>query len=245
MATNIDGTKVYIKWRKITKTTCSQTTQNTRTQDHLGNLSSLKIAHTNINSIRNKVDHISSELSDYDIICISETKLNDSVPTEKILIDGYKQPIRKDRPINSGGGLAVYTNNSISFSRREDIENNNIENLWIEVYSLRTKFLLGLFYRPPNSAAEFWDYFEDVLDKASEQNLDLLILGDFNYDILKHNKNGRLERIMLKFNLQHVINDATRITEHSETCIDLIMSNHISLVNNSEIQAHVFGLTTV
>ena len=37
-------------------------------------MSSIKLAHSNINSIRHKVDDIAHELSDYDIICISETK---------------------------------------------------------------------------------------------------------------------------------------------------------------------------
>ena len=47
------------------------------------NLTSMKIAHSNINSIRNKIDDISANLSDYDIICISETKLCDDIPTKK------------------------------------------------------------------------------------------------------------------------------------------------------------------
>ena len=44
-------------------------------------LPSMKIAHSNINSIRDKTDDISVELSDYDIICVSETKLNDQIST--------------------------------------------------------------------------------------------------------------------------------------------------------------------
>ena len=70
-------------------------------------LTSMKIAHSNINSIRNKIDEISVELSDYDIICISETKLNDQISTTSLLIDSYNNPIRKDRNINNGDGLTV------------------------------------------------------------------------------------------------------------------------------------------
>lgn len=234
---NFDGRKVYLKRmskpKKTVDRTESDSSPNTNTESD--SLSSIKIAHTNINSIRNKIEHISAELSDYDIICVSETKLNASIPTSQILIDGYMEPIRKDRVTNSGGGLAIYLKNNIYFTRRLDLENNNIESIWIEIHSLKNKSLLGLFYRPPNSANEFWDYFEETLENASDHNLDLLILGDFNHDILKHGNTGKLNRIMPKFNLQHIINNATRITENTQTCIDLIMSNHISTIINSEI----------
>ena len=46
-------------------------------------LKCIKIAHLNINGLRNKVDLINAELSDNDIICVSETKLNDIVDTKK------------------------------------------------------------------------------------------------------------------------------------------------------------------
>lgn len=147
---HFDGTKVHLKRKTRATTTTPKTEINSRTNANFrnANLSSIKIAHSNINSIRNKIDHISAELSDYDIICISETKLNESVQTSKILIDGYMEPIRKDRVTNNGGGLAIYSKNNIFLSRRLDLENDNIENIWIEVHSLKNKFLLGLFYRP-------------------------------------------------------------------------------------------------
>ena len=69
-------------------------------------LTSMNIAHSNINSIRNKIDDISVELSDYDIICIS--KLNDQISTTSLLIDSYNNPVRKDRNVNNGGGLIIY-----------------------------------------------------------------------------------------------------------------------------------------
>ena len=75
-------------------------------------LTSMKIAHSNINSIRNKIDDISVELSDYDIICISETKLSDQISTTSLLIDSYNNPIRKHRNINNGG-LIIYIKNNI------------------------------------------------------------------------------------------------------------------------------------
>lgn len=198
-------------------------------------LSCLKIAHSNINSIRNKVDSVSAELSDFDIICIGETKLNDQYPTSELAIDGFKVPYRKDRLINNGGGLLVYVKNSICCKRRQDLEDNYCENIWLEVQSLRKRFLIGLFYRPPNSTIEYWDALESNIEKVSEDNLDLLILGDFNQDILNLNPNSQLFRIMSKFNLQNIIKEPTRITPTTETCLDLIMTNHLSIINDFQV----------
>ena len=193
-------------------------------------LSCLKIAHSNINSIRNKLDSVSAELSDFDIICIAETKLNDQYPNSELAIDGFKPPFRKDRLINNGGGLLVYIKNSICCKRQHDLEDDYCENIWLEVQSLRKRFLIGLFYRPPNSTIEFWDALESNIEKASELNLDLLILGDFNQDILNLNPNCQFFRIMSKFNLQNIIKEPTRITPTTSTCLDLIMTNHQSVV---------------
>ena len=51
-------------------------------------------------------------------------------------------PFRKDRGINHEGGLTIYIKNNIFFKRRDDLDNNSIENICIEVQSRRNKFYL-------------------------------------------------------------------------------------------------------
>lgn len=61
-------------------------------------------------------------------------------------------------------------------------------------------------------------------------------MGDFNHDMLNHNnKNSKLVRLMSKHNIQNIINDPMRITPTSQTCIDLILTNHNSIVINTEV----------
>lgn len=86
---------------------------NKITNEQLKNskLTGIKIAHLNINGLRNKIDLLNAELSNYDIICVSETKLSDTVETQKLLIDGLHQPICKDRRFDNGDGLLVYIKN--------------------------------------------------------------------------------------------------------------------------------------
>ena len=209
-------------------------TQNTQTNNNL-HLSSIKLAHSNIKSIRNKTEDIASELSEYDIICISETKLNNSISSTSLLLNSYNKLIRKDRELNNGGGFIMYIKNKIHFKRRDDLENNHTENIWVEVQSLKNKFLLRLFYRPPNATTEYkyWDNLEDVIEKTSEENLDIIIMGDFNHDTLKANIHSPLLRTLTKFNLQNLITEPTRVTNASSICIDLIITYHYAIIKHN------------
>ena len=211
-----------------------QETQTAQVNNHIQN-SSIKLAHTNINSIRNKLDDIAAELSDYDVICVSETKLNNSILSTNLMLNSYNMPIRKDRETNNGGGLIIYVKNNICFKRRQDLENNSIENIWIEVQALNNKFLLGLFYRPPEAKAEYWVSFENIIENASEENLNIIIMGDLNHDILNQYNNNKLSKILSKFNLQNLITEPTRVDNKSSTCIDLILTNHNAIITNTNV----------
>ena len=151
---NINGDHVIIKRLKkssqsLRDTTIKNTAVNSPNKESYNNLTSMKIAHLNINGLRNKIDILYAELAEYDIICVSETKLSNQVETSTLEISGYNEPIRRDRQFNNGGGLLVYIKNNIHFKRCPDIENPYIENIWIQVSTLNKQFLLGLFYRPP------------------------------------------------------------------------------------------------
>ena len=76
-----------------------------------------------------------------------------------------------------------------------------------------------------------------TLETAADLNHDMIILGDFNTDILNNNSNRNLIRIMQKFDLGHTIKEATRITENTGTCLDLIMTNHKAIIHNTQILA--------
>ena len=244
--TKLNGDHVIIRKRKnISQSNVSTSSINasqtaaevTHNNPQLNNLSSMKIAHLNINGLRNKVDLLSVELSEYDIICVSETKLNNLVETAKLKIDGFHDPIRRDRQYNNGGGLLVYIKNNIHFKRRPDIENQYIENIWIQVCTLNKQFLMGLFYRPPGSTVDYWESFESCLETASDQNLDMIIMGDFNHDLMIQNNLTKLERIICKFNIENVFTEPTRITDTTQTCLDLVLTNHTSIIENTDILA--------
>ena len=66
------------------------------------------IGQININSIRNKFDMLSSMVKDsIDILMVSETKLDSSLPKAQFRIEGYAPPFRYDRNSHDGGILLV------------------------------------------------------------------------------------------------------------------------------------------
>ena len=64
----------------------------------LKNFNKLIIAHLNINSLRNKFEFLISLIDDnIDILMISETKLDQSFPTNQFMINGFSAPFCLDR----------------------------------------------------------------------------------------------------------------------------------------------------
>ena len=95
----------------------------------------IRIAHLNINSIAGfKFGELKSFTSEdlFDIIVLSETKIDDGFPNSQFYINGYKM-LRKDRN-RHGGGLLIYVRRELTMCRLRDYECKNIEPLHL-VYS--------------------------------------------------------------------------------------------------------------
>ena len=95
---NINGDHVIIKRLKkssqsLRNTTIKNTADNRPNKESYNNLTSMKIAHLNINGLRNKIDLLYAELAEYDLICVSGTKLTNQVETSTLEISGYNEPI--------------------------------------------------------------------------------------------------------------------------------------------------------
>ena len=138
----------------------------------------LSILHLNIRSIRNKLDFILDNFSEFNILCFSETHLDNNVPTEMLFLSNlYSAPYRKDRT-NHGGGVLAYLNSSLLHARRPDLEIFCDESLWIEVKVKTELFLIGLFYSPSTADAQFFNSFNLNIEKALEHSKNLIIVGE-------------------------------------------------------------------
>ena len=57
--------------------------------------------------------------------------LDASVTTNNLFLNGFDEPLRKDRSHN-GGGVMVYVSNVLKYKRRTDLETSGVETIWIE-----------------------------------------------------------------------------------------------------------------
>ena len=72
----------------------------------------LRIAHVNTCSFFPKVDLVDLELSDHDIVLVSETHLSEDIENHDIRLKGFQDPLRKDRN-RQGGGVAMFVKSNI------------------------------------------------------------------------------------------------------------------------------------
>ena len=93
----------------------------------------LSLIHLNIRSIRNKFDYITNNFLDFDILCFTESHLDDTVDSESVFIDSFSV-YRKDRSSNSGG-LLTYVSNNLYSVRLLDLETDSVHSVRIEVKS--------------------------------------------------------------------------------------------------------------
>ena len=78
------------------------------------NFNNIIVGTLNINSISPKFDEFKLMVSDYfDVIIVTETKLDDSFPKAQFCIDYFSVPYTLDRNRN-GGGLMIYVRDDIT-----------------------------------------------------------------------------------------------------------------------------------
>ena len=112
----------------------------------------LSTVHYNVQSIRNKVDILYTEFSQFDVISFSETWLNRDFLSTNLHFPSFHCPERKDRENESYGGVIVYVKNNLLYVRKHDLEINGLECVLVHIKLCNNKHILyGVFYRPPNS----------------------------------------------------------------------------------------------
>ena len=78
---------------------------------------------------------------------ISETKLDDSFPTDQFLIKGFSAPNRFDRN-SKGGGLLLYIREDVPGKILTYCSNCDIETPLVEINLRKRKWLLNGSYNP-------------------------------------------------------------------------------------------------
>ncbi len=205
----------------------------------------LKLAHLNIRSLRNTAHFLQlKELvrtNRIDVLTISETWLNTTVTNKKLEIDGYKLH-RLDRLYKKGGGVCAYVRKNIKSSVIKEltlISDTSFHQLWINLQYKKTKSLLAcVCYRPPDCPL---DCFENSLKPqyvhALSMRKSIIILGDLNCNMLDTTSREfkSLTEMTSELNLKKIIESPTRITDISQSLIDVILVSSPNTVRDSGV----------
>ena len=181
--------------------------------------------HLNVRSLLQKLPQIEILLSgsNLDFLGISETWLNATVCSDILNIEGY-DVFRKDRQDGrKGGGVLLFMKSTLTVTAMELA--TPLECVGVEVrLSPEMSFNVINVYRPPDANQEFYLHFEELLKAVADK--ESIILGDFNVDWKSKNKRKKLKFILNKVGFKQLIDCPTRITEKSQTIIDLVIANH-------------------
>ena len=97
------------------------------------------VVHYNVNSILapdriGELTHVCSTLK-VDVLVITESKLDQTIPNNLLTIPGYHEPLRHDREINGrhGGGVLIYIAEPLVFQHKPEFQSNNYEHIWVDV----------------------------------------------------------------------------------------------------------------
>ena len=156
------------------------------------------------------------------VLGLCETFLNSDINNSELAIEGFNFE-RKDRQKQSGGGLLIFIKNEINYKRRLDLESTDIETVWLEFkFPFKSSILTCFTYRPPSSDTAWIDLFEHQIQKSSAENLEYIILGDFNINFNPICTNTKWINTMNIYDLEQLINVPTRVTKNTSSIIDHI-----------------------
>ena len=124
------------------------------------------------------------------------------------------------------------------------ISESNFHKLWIKIQSKKNKsIVICVTYRPPDCALNcFEDYFKPNYIQALTISISqpIFILGDVNCDMLHEGPNKKaLFELATELNLKQIIEEPTRITDATQSLIDVILALQESGVLNCTISDHL------
>ena len=204
----------------------------------------LSFIHLNIRSLKNR-NHILQlrefvRVTNYHMIILSETWLNKSVKNADVEIKGYKI-FRLDRNDKRGGGVCAYIRSPLKAQILKDLSGTSatwFQQLWLQVqYKKIRSFIICAVYRPPDCHVScFEDFLKPSSTYALSLNKPVIILGDLNCNLSQQNPGGlSLLNFVSELNLKQLITSPTRITESSESLIDVVIFSTPDLVQESGV----------
>ena len=168
------------------------------------------------------------------IIGISETRLQKGKQPifTNISLPNY---VYEHTPTESGkGGTLLYIDKNIKYKLCHDLniyEKKMAESTFIENLNKKQKNMIieCVYKHPKHEFNDFMNnYITPLLDKLSNENKDIMLMGDFNINLINYNddKNtGNFLDTMFSQSFLPYIKTPTRITRNTKTLVDNIYYN--------------------
>ena len=173
----------------------------------------------------------------FDVLAINETKLDSTVTDGLVRINGYILE-RKDRNIN-GGGVSLYIRENVNYVVRRDLVPSSLEMIAIEISKPNVKsFIISTWYRPPDTPKGLFNDFEDFFKSVDSEGKETLLAGDVNCNLAIDSKDpmsAPVKFLYEAYQFCQLIKDYTRVTSHSMTLIDHLITNEPSNISASGV----------
>ena len=185
------------------------------------------------------ITQILTDFKKINILSLGETHIRDE-PEEMFKMDGFTF-LSRPRSNGRGGGVGIYVKDDINWIRRNDLESNDIESIWIEIFPEKSKsFLFSVIYKPPVGSHYLYQNFTILLNQmlslVTKSKKEAIIMGDLNTNYLNTADNKDIKSIFNLMGFKQLIKKATRIiTDTSETLIDIIQTNNPEVISTSTV----------
>lgn len=199
----------------------------------------MSFIHINAQSLRNKADEFEAFLSTLNfrsnILMITETWYQNTC--EALDLPNYNTYV-VNRSDKRGGGVMIAIEKDLSYSLVTDFTYVHDD---YEILSVRNgRNIFTVIYRPPKgNFSNFSSFLDEFLEWVTENNLNLVLGGDINVDLLSYSTNKlEIESILQCNSFISVIKEPTRL--QAATAIDVFFTNlPADCLKSGVITAHI------
>ena len=186
------------------------------------NVRSLNKHHDELEALINSLE------SPPDVVCISETWLQEDNSVNCFKLSGYNTIINKSRK-GIGGGVMMQLKDNVTII--EEFNSELAESISVLVKLNNEIFQIMLVYNPPNdNKFTFVDEFVKHLEAISNKNYRAVICGDFNINILKSNNlSSKYIDAVENNGFNQLIKQPTRVGYNSETLLDHMIVKDVNV----------------
>lgn len=201
------------------------------------------ILHFNVNSVLNKIDQIEVRIRELnaDIICLTETKLDDKVAESNYSIPGFN--IEHRHRTSAGGGILVLIRDSLPYVRMTQLENPKLEHVCVDVIVNKKRYCVSTVYRPPKNLVseqqQFLNDMEITLSKLRRHRCaNTILVGDYNFGscysalpgLSPRPLDDKAPELFTQFGFHQLIDRPTRQFNLSCSLLDLVFVEKVDNV---------------